>query len=72
MNSVSLKKALQPRQPLDRTANLDFERPPQGGLSLACVARIEPPDPAFGRPDDKLSEIRDRPVNTATPRAGFR
>jgi hypothetical protein len=28
------------------------------------VARIEPPGPAFGRPDDKLSEIRDSRAKT--------
>src|SRR5437879_6473705 len=29
------------------------------------VARMEPTGPAFGRPDDKLRVIRDRPVNMA-------
>ena len=34
-------------------------------MPVSHVARIEPPGPAFGRPDDKLREIRERPVNTA-------
>src|SRR5258708_3879330 len=38
-----------------------------GMTNVATVARIEPPGPALGRPDDKLSEIRDHPLPTATP-----
>src|SRR5215470_16123476 len=34
------------------------------------VARIEPTGPAFGRPDDKLREIRERPVDRQS-RPGF-
>jgi hypothetical protein len=26
------------------------------------VARMEPPGPAFGRPDDKLREIQEQPI----------
>src|SRR5215813_12784825 len=33
--------------------------------------RVEPPGPAFGRPDDKLSETRERPFNAAPPPPGF-
>jgi hypothetical protein len=39
----------------------------KGKLLVKTVARIEPLDPATGRPDDKLGEIRDRPIDAATP-----
>ena len=31
----------------------------------ALVARMEPPGPAFGRPDDKLRVIREQPRDVA-------
>src|ERR1700731_2506826 len=34
---------------------------------LSNVARIEPPGPAFGRPDDKLREIRGPTIHRAIP-----
>src|SRR6267154_430938 len=38
-----------------------------GMTNVGTVARIEPPGPTSVRPDDKLSEIRDHPLPTATP-----
>src|SRR6266849_3508681 len=35
--------------------------PAHAGSGESPVARIEPPGPAFGRPDDKLREMRGRP-----------
>jgi hypothetical protein len=38
---------------------------------VELVARVEPPGPAFGRPDDKLCETREHPFNAAPPPPGF-
>src|SRR6266853_5508144 len=46
-----------------------------GGIFLRCrsVARMEPPGPAFGRPDDKLRVIRGcRLPGNAAPRLRLR
>jgi hypothetical protein len=51
-----------------------FARLPENGAAeprYTLVARIEPPGPASGRPDDKLSEIRDSAINSAMPLPGF-
>jgi hypothetical protein len=38
---------------------------------VELVARVEPPGPASGRPDDKLRETREHPFNAAPPPPGF-
>src|SRR5712671_3234179 len=55
------------KMPLSSARKLSDTGRRPGSQAVADCSRMEPPGPAFGRPDDKLREIRERRLRCAPP-----